>query len=103
MAEQYPASTGAYAHLQVVILGAGEGTRLRPLTIGRPKTLAPVCNMPLLARARGALSVAGIRRCRIGARAVVADSVLAPNCHVGAGERLPPFTVIGPYSVAGGE
>src|SRR5207253_9969895 len=62
MAEQYLAANGAYAHPQVVILGAGEGTRLRPLTIGRPKTLAPVCNVSLLARTLGALSAAGLRR-----------------------------------------
>lgn len=34
-----------------VVLAAGSGTRLRPLTLGRPKALCPVGNVPLLDRA----------------------------------------------------
>src|SRR5438105_1910026 len=34
--------------LAAIVLGAGAGTRLRPLTRVRPKVLCPVGNVPLL-------------------------------------------------------
>lgn len=43
-----------------VVLAAGEGTRLRPLTLLRPKPLCPVGNVPSLERALAA--VAGLGR-----------------------------------------
>jgi MurNAc alpha-1-phosphate uridylyltransferase len=43
-----------------VVLAAGEGTRLRPLTTLRPKALCPVGNVPLLDRALDLLADAGI-------------------------------------------
>lgn len=42
-----------------VVLAAGLGTRLRPLTTVRPKALVPVGNMPLLDRALRRLEAAG--------------------------------------------
>jgi len=42
-----------------VILAAGEGRRLRPLTTVRPKALCPVGNVPLLDRALAAVAGAG--------------------------------------------
>ena len=42
------------------VLGAGLGTRLRPLTNGRPKPLIPVANQPLLAHAFDHLLTLGI-------------------------------------------
>ncbi len=45
---------------RTVILAAGEGTRLRPLTDYLPKTLVPLGGKPLLARQMAVLNRAGI-------------------------------------------
>jgi len=47
--------------LQAVILAAGEGKRVRPLTKSRPKGLIPVANRPIIEYAINALNQAGIR------------------------------------------
>ena len=44
------------------VLGAGLGTRLRPLTNRRPKPLVPVANRPLITHAFDHLIAAGIER-----------------------------------------
>jgi NDP-sugar pyrophosphorylase family protein len=44
------------------ILGAGLGTRLRPLTNGRPKPLIPVANRPLITHAFEHLIALGVER-----------------------------------------
>jgi MobA-like NTP transferase domain len=43
-----------------VLLAAGEGTRLRPLTGIRPKALCPIGNVPLLDRALAAAATLGL-------------------------------------------
>jgi glucose-1-phosphate thymidylyltransferase len=43
-----------------VILAAGQGTRLRPVTLTMPKPLVPVANKPLIAYALEVLKCAGI-------------------------------------------
>lgn len=45
-----------------VILAAGEGQRLRPLTRSRPKGMIPVGNRPILEHVLSALRGAGVRR-----------------------------------------
>ncbi len=47
--------------MQAVILAAGEGTRVRPLTKSRPKGLLPVANRPIIEYTIRALHEAGIR------------------------------------------
>ena len=47
--------------VQAVILAAGEGTRLRPLTQNRPKSLLPVANRPILEHLIDSLLKSGIR------------------------------------------
>lgn len=50
----------APAELCAVVLAAGEGTRLRPLTERVPKALCPVGNVPLLDRALARLAGLGL-------------------------------------------
>jgi glucose-1-phosphate thymidylyltransferase len=47
--------------MQAVILAAGEGRRLRPLTKNRPKVLIPIANSPIIDYPIQALLDAGIR------------------------------------------
>ncbi|MFA5330915.1 MAG: bifunctional sugar-1-phosphate nucleotidylyltransferase/acetyltransferase [Methanoregula sp.] len=47
--------------MQAVILAAGEGKRVRPLTWSRPKSMIPVANRPIIAYVIDALVQNGIR------------------------------------------
>jgi len=47
--------------MQAVILGAGEGKRVRPLTRSRPKVMIPVANRPIIEYVIEALEKNGIR------------------------------------------
>ncbi|HWQ63167.1 MAG TPA: sugar phosphate nucleotidyltransferase [Methanospirillum sp.] len=47
--------------VQAVILAAGEGTRIRPLTQNRPKALIPVANRPILEHLIESLLSCGVR------------------------------------------
>ncbi|MCW3814289.1 NTP transferase domain-containing protein [Micromonospora sp. DR5-3] len=70
-----------------VVLAAGEGTRLRPLTERLPKALCPVGNVPLLDRALdrlAALGLAGPERVAVNA-CYLGDQVVA---HVGERAHL---------------
>lgn len=81
--------TGAGPPLAGLVLAAGAGTRLLPLTSRRPKPLCPVANRPLLdhavgrvldALAEGARRAAHPRRGGLGAAPVAAD-VAVNVCH----------------------
>ncbi|MBB5869464.1 NDP-sugar pyrophosphorylase family protein [Allocatelliglobosispora scoriae] len=52
--------SGLGSSVCAIVLAAGEGTRLRPLTTLRPKALCPVGNIALLDRAMALLSDAGL-------------------------------------------
>jgi mannose-1-phosphate guanylyltransferase len=47
--------------MKAMILAAGYGTRLRPITYLLPKPMVPLCGKPLIARAIDALMRAGVR------------------------------------------
>ena len=46
--------------MKAVILVGGEGTRLKPLTLGTPKPVVPVANRPFLAHVIAMLGRAGV-------------------------------------------
>ena len=50
------------AGMWAIILAGGKGTRLRPLTLARPKPVVPLANRPFLSYQLEALRAAGIRR-----------------------------------------
>lgn len=47
--------------MKAMIFAAGEGTRLRPLTLTRPKALVEVAGKPMLARVLESVRAAGVR------------------------------------------
>jgi len=69
--------------LKAVVLCAGEGTRLRPLTFSKPKHLLPVAGTPLLGHVLGALAAAGLREVGL----VVGHRSEAVQRYVGDGDQ----------------
>lgn len=51
--------------MKAMILAAGEGTRLRPLTAALPKPMAPIVGAPLLARTLSWLAEEGVKEAAI--------------------------------------
>lgn len=80
-----------------VILAAGEGRRLRPLTAGLPKALCPVGNVPLLDRALTRVAGAGITSVAVNA-SYLASQVVE---HVGTRAHLS-VEPDGPLGTSGG-
>lgn len=69
--------------LKAIVLCAGEGTRLRPLTFSKPKHLLPVAGTPLLGHVLHALAEAGLREVGL----VVGHHPEAVQRYVGDGEQ----------------
>ena len=70
--------------MQAVILVGGEGTRLRPLTLGTPKPMVPLFDLPFLERTLGRLRAAGVDE-------VILASGYLPQAiedHFGDGSRI---------------
>lgn len=85
--------------LCAVVLAAGEGTRLRPLTLARPKALCPVGNVPLLDRTLTHLAGLGLS----GPAVVAANaSWLAEQVVAHAGGRVHVSVEARPLGTAGG-
>jgi mannose-1-phosphate guanylyltransferase len=59
-AEQGRAGDGP--QLEAIVLVGGQGTRLRPLTIGVPKPLLPTAGVPFLAHQLAKAAASGVRR-----------------------------------------
>lgn len=73
---------------RAIVLAAGEGTRLQPLTHNRPKPMLPVGNRPILEYALDALVEAGIKELHI----VVGYRSERVQAHVGPTYRGRPVT-----------
>lgn len=56
------ASHKSTGQLEAILLVGGQGTRLRPLTIGTPKPLLPTAGVPFLAHQIAKAAEAGVRR-----------------------------------------
>ena len=69
---------------QAVILAAGEGWRLRPYTVNRPKVMLPVAGKPVLGYVVGALAENGIREIIM----VVGYKKEQVFDYIGSGERF---------------
>ena len=70
--------------MRAMILAAGKGERMRPLTLTTPKPLIPVAGVPLIEYHLQALARAGITEVVIN-HAWLGEKIEA---HLGAGERF---------------
>ncbi len=67
LATGYGGALEALLTATAFVLAAGLGTRLRPLTLHRPKALVPVCGVPMLGWALDACARAGFDRVIVNA------------------------------------
>src|SRR5690606_31060368 len=72
----YPAMTDTARFPDVMLLAAGLGTRLRPITETLPKALVPVAGVPLIERIMGNAKSEGAKRFVANAH-YRADQILA--------------------------
>src|SRR5262249_7720453 len=61
MPDLTPPDGGWGGRLEAILLVGGQGTRLRPLTIGVPKPLLPTAGVPFLAHQLARAAEAGVR------------------------------------------
>ncbi len=70
--------------MKAIILAAGQGTRLRPVTLTMPKPLVPVANKPLIG-----FSIDFLRRAGLSEIGIVVNSLESPICtQLGDGAEL---------------
>jgi len=74
--------------VRAMILAAGQGTRLRPLTEHTPKVLVPVAGVPMLDRLRAYLGRHGVEALALNTHHL-AEAVRAHLDGAGAASRLP--------------
>jgi NDP-sugar pyrophosphorylase family protein len=88
--------------IQAVILAGGLGTRLRPLTLERPKSVVPLLNVPFLTYQLGFLGAHGVRDVilSVSHRAEVIRAIMA-RAGV-AGVQLRDVLELDPLGTAGG-
>ena len=101
-------SAPAEPRLEAILLVGGQGTRLRPLTIGTPKPLLPTAGVPFLAHQLARAAAAGIGRVILAAayRAEMFAEVLGDGSALGleldyACEQVPLGTGGGIRNAAG--
>ncbi len=89
--------------MEAMILAAGIGTRLRPLTDGTPKALIPVRGRPLLAHVLERLVATGVTRIVVNTHhhAAQIERYLATHTPAGVAVALSPEPD-GPYDTGGG-
>jgi choline kinase len=75
-------------NLQAIILAAGSGTRLQPLTLETPKCLIDVGGKTILARQLERIAAAGIRR------AVIVTGYLSDQVEAHLAAHTPPIPVV---------
>ena len=64
---------------QAVILAAGRGTRLGPLTNERPKSMLPILGKPIVAHVLGDMAEAGVRRFVLVVGVITAAAITMPR------------------------
>nr|WP_249713830.1 sugar phosphate nucleotidyltransferase [Micromonospora sp. NBRC 107566] len=87
--------------LCAIVLAAGEGTRLRPLTARLPKALCPVGNVPLLDLALARVAALGASEVAVNA-AYLGDLVAAHVDERTAGRVHVSYEADGPLGTSGG-
>ena len=70
--------------MKAVVLAAGEGTRMKPLTLRRPKPLVPVAGRPIIEHILGGLAAGGFDRIGL----IVGYMASALRERLGDGRRL---------------
>jgi mannose-1-phosphate guanylyltransferase len=90
---------GAVADVVGMVLCAGLGTRLRPLTLRVPKPAVPVCGVPLVSWSLGLLAGAGVARAVVNVHHL--PDVMAAAAEAGARKAGLPLAVSREPVIAG--